>query len=198
MSVFRVKFICFRYWLFRCPCEVVSSVDGLGSLVLQARCPTGTSLNNDECLRCRSAMEYVINPNLDQCQPCPPGLVCIPVSPDSPFQVLEEEDLAPIQDGSLAAPENVRPCFNESKWRIDNDIWILDSCPLGYYVSNVSGLGHPMFSFCADTVLTFVRRGTGKYRNSGLCPLWDGRTLPGKRLCSLYPVSRRELQGDGR
>ncbi len=81
-------------------------------------CPAGyemkttaeSSADLQECFKCPSPSTYILRPDVDECQVCPPGLSC---SGDA--------RLAPKIEGSV--------------WVEHGSFWKLDSCPAGYYVS---------------------------------------------------------------
>ena len=68
------------------------------------------SADLQECFKCPSPSTYILNPDVDECQPCPPGLTC---SGDA--------TLAPKIEGSV--------------WVEQGSFFKLESCPAGYYVS---------------------------------------------------------------
>ena len=92
-------------------------------------CPVGTQLINSsdgtskgsyshDRQQCKLCLEnqYILNPDTDLCQMCPPGLSC---------------------DGSDA----VIAYLNESSWVKNGSVYLLTGCPIGYSVSSVGVLG---------------------------------------------------------
>jgi serine/threonine protein kinase len=92
-------------------------------------CPPGTQLINStrgdskgtyshDAQHCKPCLisEYILDPNIDSCQMCPPGLVCY---------------------GS----DEVAPKMNGSKWLRNGSIFLLLSCPSGYSVSSTGASG---------------------------------------------------------
>jgi hypothetical protein len=84
-----------------------------------ASCPAGYELQTtqetgspdlQQCLKCQPPSQYIVQPDLDSCQACPPGLTCH-----------GDATLDPVVLGS--------------KWAIFGAIFRLQSCPSGYYVS---------------------------------------------------------------
>jgi len=67
------------------------------------------SADQQECHACPDPSTYILRPNEDECQTCPPGLTC---------------------DGS----STVQPVVANSIWLPDGAILKLQSCPSGYYV----------------------------------------------------------------
>ena len=67
------------------------------------------SADLQECFKCPSPSTYILNPDLDECQPCPPGLTC-------------------SGDATLA------PKIEGSEWVVQGSFFKLESCPSGYYV----------------------------------------------------------------
>jgi hypothetical protein len=85
-------------------------------------CPAGYEMKTQEeqgsadlqeCFKCPSPSTYILNPDVDECQPCPPGLHC---------------------DGT----STVQPVVQNSTWEQDGAIYRLQSCPSGYAVFPVS------------------------------------------------------------
>jgi serine/threonine protein kinase len=72
--------------------------------------PVADSLDNQECRKCKTRLEYIINPNTDTCQDCPPGLVCF-------------------------GGDAVEPQLEGSTWLRNGSIYLLTSCPAGYKVA---------------------------------------------------------------
>ena len=87
-----------RYELTSCPAGYdMKTQEEQGSVDLQ------------ECFKCPSPSTYILNPDVDACMDCPPGLTC---SGDA--------TLAPKIDGSV--------------WVEQGSFFKLESCPAGYYV----------------------------------------------------------------
>ena len=92
-------------------------------------CPAGTQLINStngdfrgtyshdsqQCKQCLST-EYIINPNTDSCQICPPGLQC-------------------------SGDDALKPVTANSTWVRNGSVYRLRSCPSGYGVSSVGVSG---------------------------------------------------------
>ena len=76
---------------------------------MQTASETG-SADLQQCFPCASPSTYILNPDVDACQPCPPGLTC---SGDA--------TLAPKTVGSV--------------WVEQGSYFKLESCPVGYYVT---------------------------------------------------------------
>eukprot|EP00961_Rhodomonas_salina_P007510 101591-Rhodomonas_salina.1 len=84
---------------FGCPNSVNTHIKGQWSLLNETgeakleSCPEGTekqvAFGHDlqECHACNTETEYILRPNIDQCQKCPPGLEC---SGNSNVRILDE------------------------------------------------------------------------------------------------------------
>ena len=97
--------------------------NGSGAYVLAA-CPAGYTLRStalagsadlQECQPCL-ASQYILRPNSDACQNCPPGLKCVGT-----------DAVSPVVDGSV--------------WERNGSIHRLLGCPAGYSVSSVGVSG---------------------------------------------------------
>lgn len=78
--------------------QLVNSLDGTGSGEF--------SHDSQHCSPCLLS-EYIVDPNTDVCQKCPPGLVC--------------------RDGVVVGPK-----VEGSTWSIVNGVYYLETCPIGY------------------------------------------------------------------
>jgi hypothetical protein len=65
--------------------------------------------DKQECVRCLPLLEYILDPNNDVCQKCPPGLTC-------------------------HGNSQVEPVVARSQWLIEGDHFRLTICPTGYEV----------------------------------------------------------------
>ena len=92
------------------------------------QCPAGTELVNSsgasrgiyshDAQQCKQCImnQYILNPNTDVCQSCPPGLKC-------------------------SGTDVVVPVIANSSWLRNGAVYILTSCPPGYSVSSTGALG---------------------------------------------------------
>jgi hypothetical protein len=78
--------------------------------------PLAGSLDVQECRKCSTELEYILNTDTDACQACPPGLWCF---------------------GS----DVVEPRLEGSTWVRDGSIYLLTACPAGYRVSSERASG---------------------------------------------------------
>ena len=93
-----------------------------GTRYVLVACPAGFSrkgkervaLDKQECVECHPQLEYILDPNNDDCVTCPPGLIC---------------------NGN----SKVEPVVNRSRWYIEDDHFVLESCPYGYQVISTEG-----------------------------------------------------------
>ena len=97
------------YVLTSCPegYALINSIDGTSKGVF--------SSDAQECKPCQTD-QYILNPNNDTCQTCPPGLRCMGTS-------------------------QVVPVIMNSTWMRNQSIYRLIGCPAGYYVSNIGTKG---------------------------------------------------------
>jgi hypothetical protein len=110
---------------FTCPTEIGPSTFAIGTWSLDSSsgkyflrdCPAGCTLISpskagsedlQECRACFSPSQYILQPT-DDCQTCPPGLIC---------------------DGG----PQVTPAINESTWVRNGSVYLLVACPSGYQV----------------------------------------------------------------
>ena len=85
--------------------------DGDGQYDLVA-CPAGyqkqiASFDTQQCHACLSPAQYIIDPNNDICQNCPPGLTC-----------QGDATVVPVLEGST--------------WTVEDNVFKLVACPTGY------------------------------------------------------------------
>ena len=73
--------------------------------------PLSGSLDGQQCRKCSTGLEYILNTDKDACQTCPPGLWCF---------------------GS----DVVEPRLEGSTWVRNGSIYLLTGCPAGYRVSS--------------------------------------------------------------
>ena len=69
-----------------------------------------------ECLACIPGLQYILNPDTDTCQICPPGLTCF---------------------GTDLIHDNIP----NSKWIRNGSVYILTTCPTGYQIFNLGSKG---------------------------------------------------------
>ena len=77
-------------------------------------CPRGHSKQvlvqeKMECKQCAPFLQYILEPDRDNCQRCPPGLIC-------------------------HGDDQIIPTVNGSEWTVQNHIFRLLACPTGYSV----------------------------------------------------------------
>jgi len=92
------------------------SVEDAGKFRLVS-CPKGyqkqvSSADAQRCLPCLLNSQYILNPNTDKCEKCPPGLLC-------------EIDA-------------VHPVVPDSTWMAEDGVYKLNTCPKGYMRMSVT------------------------------------------------------------
>ena len=100
------------------------TLDASSGAVVLLSCPPGHTLRSrvtagsedlQECQACQ-ASQYILNPDADACQTCPPGLKC-----DSTHVVT--------------------PAIANSTWARNGSVYRLTGCPAGYSVSSAGATG---------------------------------------------------------
>ena len=96
------------------------SLQDSGEYVLTS-CPTGYEMRTSaeasrdlqECFKCPSPSTYILRPDEDECQPCPPGLRC-------------------------KGDDTLEPVTINSNWVQNGNVFKLESCPAGYSAISIS------------------------------------------------------------
>jgi len=142
-------------------------------------CPSGYSLvtaldgtstgffwhGAQQCRECEVFETYILHPNQDSCQRCPPGLVCY-------------------------GNESVTPVTNGSMWLVNESIYWLSYCPAGHYVYNGDDSFEPQAQECrpcpqgevchGEQCISCTPCGPGTYKDEvgdGICKLCPNNTF---------------------
>ena len=99
-------------------------MESSGQYVLTS-CPTGYEMRTtaergspdlQECFKCPSPSTYILRPDQDECQTCPPGLRC-------------------------SGDDTLEPVTTNSTWEKNGSVFKLEACPSGYSAVSINTEG---------------------------------------------------------